>query len=43
MDAQVPGLTDALDPDWSGGAYGVVLDDGDVRVGDTAELAPAED
>ncbi len=42
MDAQVPGLTAALDPDWNGGVYGVVLDDGPVRVGDEAELAPAE-
>ena len=38
MDAQVPGLTAALDPDWNGGVYGVVLDDGDVKVGDDAEL-----
>ena len=41
MDAQVPGLTNALDPDWSGGAFGVVLDDGEVRVGDAAVLEPA--
>ncbi|MBT8488156.1 MAG: MOSC domain-containing protein [Gemmatimonadetes bacterium] len=40
MDAQVQGLTSALDPDWNGGAYGVVLDDGVVRVGDDAELEP---
>jgi len=38
MDAQVPGLTAALDPDWNGGVYGVVLDGGEVRVGDGAEL-----
>lgn len=45
MDAQVPGLTAALDPDWNGGVYGVVLDDGPVRVGDAAVLAeePAAD
>lgn len=42
MDAQVHGLTAALDPDWNGGVYGVVLDDGVVRVGDQAELEPAE-
>ncbi len=29
MDAQCPGLTAALDPDWAGGVYAVVLDDGD--------------
>jgi MOSC domain-containing protein YiiM len=43
MDAQVPGLTAALDPDWGGGAYGVVLDDGEIRVGDGASLTPAAD
>jgi len=43
MDAQCFGLTDALDPAWGGGAHGVVLDDGPVRVGDPAHLeAPAE-
>ena len=36
MDAQCPGLTAALDPDWNGGVYAVVLDDGEVRVGDEA-------
>ena len=38
MDAQLPGLTDALDPEWNGGAYGVVLDDGEVSVGDEVVL-----
>ncbi len=38
MDAQVPGLTAALGRQWSGGAHGVVLDDGEIRVGDAAEL-----
>lgn len=42
MDEQVPGLTNALDPEWRGGVYGVVLDDGEIRVGDDASLeAPA--
>jgi hypothetical protein len=36
MDAQVAGLTVALAPSWNGGVYGVVLDDGAVRVGDDA-------
>jgi MOSC domain-containing protein YiiM len=39
MDAQVLGLTAALDPYWNGGAYGIVLDDGEVSVGDEARLA----
>jgi len=38
MDAQVDGLTAALEPDWNGGVYGVVMDDGVVRVGDEAAL-----
>ena len=38
MDAQCPGLTSALDPDWNGGVYAVVLDDGPLAVGDTVEL-----
>lgn len=43
MDAQLPGLTAALDPHWNGGAYGVVLDDGVVRVGDEAALEEVEE
>lgn len=44
MDAQVQGFTSALDANWGGGAYGVVLDDGEVGVGDEASLAaPAAD
>lgn len=38
MDAQCRGLTDALDPDWNGGVYAVVIDDGTIAVGDTVEL-----
>lgn len=38
MDAQCPGLTAALDPDWRGGVYAVVLDDGEIRVGDGVSL-----
>jgi MOSC domain-containing protein YiiM len=41
MDEQCPGLTAALDPEWRGGAFGIVLDSGEVRVGDTAALQPA--
>lgn len=38
MDEQCPGLTAALDPEWGGGAYGVVLDSGEVQVGDPVAL-----
>jgi MOSC domain-containing protein YiiM len=42
MDAQCNGLTSALDPEWRGGAFGVVLDGGSLRVGDPAVLEPPE-
>lgn len=42
MDAQVPGFTAALDPDWAGGAFGIVLDDGEVSVGDRVSLTAKE-
>ena len=34
MDEAKPGLRAALSPDWGGGAYGEVLDDGVIAVGD---------
>jgi len=40
MDEQCMGLTAALDPDWRGGAYGTVLDAGQVSVGDDVSLEP---
>jgi hypothetical protein len=42
MDEQCEGLRAALSTGWGGGAHGVVLDDGLVRVGDSAELEPPE-
>lgn len=41
MDEQCPGLRSALEPDWGGGAYGVVLEGGTLRVGDAVSLASA--
>ena len=38
MDAQVEGFTAALDPHWNGGAFGVVLNDGEVKVGDAVSI-----
>ena len=43
MDAQCQGLTAALDPQWNGGVYGIVLDDGEVRVGDQVSMSPPEE
>jgi len=34
MDEAVPGLQDALRPGWGGGAYGEVLDDAPITIGD---------
>lgn len=43
MEESHPGLQAALDPDWRGGVYGEVLDDGEISVGDTVrwELNPS--
>lgn len=38
MDEQCPGLRAALDSGWRGGVFGVVLDDGEIRVGDPVRL-----
>ena len=43
MDDAAPGLRAALDPEWRGGVFAEVLDDGPIRVGDPvawAEPAP---
>jgi hypothetical protein len=34
MDEALPGLREVMYPDWGGGAYGEVLDDGTVSLGD---------
>lgn len=34
MEQACPGLRAALTPHWRGGAYGVVIDDGEISVGD---------
>lgn len=36
MDEALAGLKDELYPEWGGGAFGEVLDDGTIRVGDAA-------
>ncbi|MGH7462740.1 MAG: MOSC domain-containing protein, partial [Longimicrobiales bacterium] len=40
MDEGHPGLQDALRPDWSGGVFGVILEGGDIHVGDAVVLLP---
>ncbi len=39
MDEAHPGLRDAMRPDWNGGAFGVILDTGVIRLGDPVRLA----
>lgn len=38
MDQAVPGLREAMKEDWAGGAFGRVVVDGEVRVGDVVRL-----
>jgi MOSC domain-containing protein YiiM len=43
MDEALSGLRTAMSTEWGGGAFGVVLDDGEIRVGDPVEfLEPAD-
>lgn len=41
MEAAVPGLQEAMGVPWGGGAFGEVLDDGEIAVGDAVELTSA--
>jgi MOSC domain-containing protein YiiM len=41
MEAVAPGLQEAMQVPWGGGAFGEILDDGEVAVGDTVELQPS--
>lgn len=38
MEAAVPGLREAMSVPWGGGAFGEILDDGEIAVGDRVEL-----
>jgi MOSC domain-containing protein YiiM len=42
MDEACPGLHQAMIPDWGGGAYGEVLDDAEIRVGDAVSWLATE-
>jgi MOSC domain-containing protein YiiM len=37
MEEALPGLEEAMWPDWRGGAFAEILDDGEIAVGDGAE------
>ena len=37
MDDALPGLQDAMRDNWGGGAFGEVLDDGQIKVGDVVQ------
>lgn len=41
MDEYLPGLRAAMKPNWGGGAFAQVLDDGIVTIGDTVEFEAA--
>jgi len=43
MDEAYSGLRNALEPNWNGGAYGVVLNHGEISVGDSVQWASAGD
>jgi MOSC domain-containing protein YiiM len=40
MEDAVPGLKKAMSGPWGGGAFGEVLDDGEIMIGDPVELSP---
>ena len=42
MDEACPGLREAMIPNWGGGAYGEVLDDAEIRVGDAVDWLATE-
>ena len=37
MEEALPGLRETMRPDWRGGAFGEVLDDGEIQIGDTVQ------
>ncbi len=42
MDEALPGLQAVMRPEWGGGAFGIVLDDGDIAVGDAVSWDAAD-
>ncbi|HEX2574105.1 MAG TPA: MOSC domain-containing protein [Polyangia bacterium] len=42
MDEALPGLKSAMYPDWGGGAFAQVLDDGPIAIGDPVAFEPED-
>lgn len=43
MDEALPGLREAMKPDWSGGAFGTIVEGGAIRIGDPVRFEGVAD
>lgn len=43
MDEALPGLREVMRPNWGGGAFAIVIDDGDIAIGDEAKWVAQTD